>query len=77
MFKEHGHTVAMRFDGWSQQIAVYQSVCQSRLGSEYKNFSWSSHFGTRNSRTDIRPYWITFRNESDLTLVLLSVQLTK
>ena len=77
MFREHGHTVAMRFNGWSKQISAYESACRARLGSEYKNNSWSGHFGTRNGRTDFRPYWITFRNESDLTLVLLSADLTK
>ena len=77
MFKEHGHTVALRWPGWSKDIPVYESVCRNRLGREYKNYSWSGHFGTRNGRTDLRPYWITFRNEADLTLVLLSAQLTK
>lgn len=77
MFKEHGHTVAMRFNGWSKQISAYESACRARLGSEYKNFSWSSHYGTRSGRVEARPYWITFRNEADLTLVLLSVDLTK
>lgn len=77
MFREHGHTVALRFNGWSKDIPLYESVCRSRLGSEYKNYSWSSHFGTRNGHTDNRPYWITFRKESDLTLVLLSADLTK
>jgi len=75
MFKEHGHTVALRFNGWSKQIAAYESACRSRLGSEYKNFSWSSHYGSRNSRTDVRPYWITFRNEADLTMIMLSAKL--
>lgn len=71
MFKEHGHTVALRFNGWTSQISAYESACRRRLGSEYKTYSWSSHFGTRNSRTDVRPYWITFRNEADLTMVML------
>lgn len=72
MFREHGHAVALRFDGWSKDIAVYEYVCRKRLGSEYKNFNWSGHFGTRSGRNDVRPYWITFRNEADLTMILLS-----
>ena len=76
MFKEHGHTVALRFNSWSKDIAVDESVCRSRLGAEYKNYSWSGHFGTRNGRTDFRPYWITFRNEADLTMVMLSAKLS-
>ena len=77
MFREHGHVVALRFHGWSNMIAPYERACRQKLGSEYKNFSWSGHFGTSKGRSDVRPYWITFRNEADLTLVLLSVDLTK
>jgi len=77
MFRKYGHVVALRFNGWSNMIAPYERACRERLGSEYKNYSWSGHFGTRSGRVDARPYWITFRNESDLTLVLLSVNLTQ
>lgn len=77
MFKEHGHTVALRFNVYGANSQQYEKICRERLGSEWKNYSWSGHFGHRNGRTDFRPYWITFRNESDLTLVLLSADLTK
>ena len=76
MFKEHGHVVALRFSTWSKLIAPCEQVCRSRLGSEYRNFSWSGHFGSP-GRDGCRPYWITFRNEADLTLVLLSANLTQ
>lgn len=77
MFREQGHTVALRFNGWSKLIAPYERACRERLGSQYKNYSWSGHFGTRSGRNDVRPYWISFRNEADLTLVLLCADLTK
>lgn len=77
MFREHGHVVALRFHGWSKLIAPVEKICRERLGYQYKNFSWSGHFGTSKGRSDVRPYWITFRNEADLTLVLLSADLTK
>ena len=77
MFKEHGHTMALRFNGWTADISRYESACRRHLGSDWNKTSWSCYFGARNGRSDSRPYWITFRNEADLTLVLLSVDLTK
>lgn len=78
-FKENGHTVALRFNGWSIKASEVERVCSHRLGggSWNRQGQWCSYFGERNGRNDVRPYWITFRNESDLTLVLLSVDLTQ
>lgn len=78
-FKEHGHTIALRFESYvPQTIAVYEKVCRARLtGHGYnRDADWCGHFGHAPNRNSPRPYWITFRNEMDLTLVLLSVDLT-
>jgi hypothetical protein len=77
MFKEHGHTMALRFDSWNNDVSRYESACRRHLGSNWNKTSWSCHFGARNGRSDSHPYWITFRNEADLILVLLSTNLTK
>ena len=80
MFKEHGHTVALRFCAWNDQARSYEKVCRKKLGRDGGwpiNSQWYTYFGDRNGRNTSRPYWITFRNESDLTLVLLSANLTK
>ena len=37
---------------------------------------WYAYFGKNNGRAN-RPFWISFRREADLTLVLLSACLTK
>jgi hypothetical protein len=82
-FKEHGHTVALRFaNGYSDEIRAIEKVCRARLqgGGWLREHDWYSYYGERNSRYDRdigRPYWITFRRESDLTLVLLCADLTK
>jgi hypothetical protein len=81
-FKEHGHTVALRFEGWTKKATEVEKVCRERLkaGGWSRDQNWYSYYGERNSRYDrdvARPYWITFRNEADLTLVLLSADLTK
>jgi hypothetical protein len=81
-FKEHGHTVALRFDGWNSKATAVEKVCRARLqgGGWLRDHDWYSYYGERNSRRNLicgRPYWITFRRESDLTLVLLCADLTK
>jgi len=82
-FRDHGHVVAIRFsNGYSAEIRSVEKVCRDRLkgGGWSRDQDWYSYYGDRNSRYDrdaSRPYWITFRRESDLTLVLLSADLTK
>ena len=76
-FKEHGHTVALRFDNWDGTAIKYERVARSKLGGHGydRKDAWFSYFGPRSKGP--RPYWITFRNEADATLVVLSTDLTK
>jgi hypothetical protein len=81
-FRDYGHVVALRFEGHNKKSTAVEKVCRDRLqgGGWFRDHDWYSYYGDRNSRYDrdaVRPYWITFRNEADLTLVLLSVDLTK
>jgi len=76
-FRKNGHTVALRFDGWDAKVIEIESVCRARLGSGWRSVdNWYSYYGARSARFSSRPFWITFRNETDLTLVLLSCNLT-
>lgn len=76
-FKEAGHTVALRFDEWGHKPSAVEKVCRDRLGSPYaRDASWEGYFGTSKT-VGPRPYWVSFRYEKDLTLVLLSADLTK
>ena len=42
-----------------------------------RDHDWYGYYGDRPRRDAVRPYWITFRNEADATLVLLSAKLTE
>ena len=80
-FKEHGHVVALRFGDWNRKATVIEKVCREKLkgGGWSRDQDWYSYYGVQNSRyarNSVRPYWITFRNEADLTLVLLCADLT-
>ena len=78
-FKEHGHTVGLKFRRWPE-AAPYETAAKKKLGDGGwlgRPNLWYSYFGNRWACTACRPYWITFRNESDATLVVLSTDLTK
>jgi hypothetical protein len=77
-FKEYGHVVALRFGGFDIKARDIELACRAKLngGGWSRDQNWYSYYGDRNSHYDrdaSRPYWITFRNEADLTLVLLSL----
>lgn len=76
-FKEHGHTAALRFATYTEAVP-YEEIARVKLGSGgwVRHDLWYSYFGD-NRQYGTRPYWITFRNESDLTLVLLSAELSE
>lgn len=87
-FNRYGHSIALRFDFWmSTECLAYEYAAEKKLGGSGYDRSgpWCSYFGdrVRTITTDhrrnlaARSYWISFRNEADLTLVLLSVDLTK
>lgn len=79
-FKEHGHTVALRFEhGYTKDAGQIEKICRDRFNGAgwLRESDWYHYYGARSGRNDVRPYWITFRNEADLTLVILSVYLTK
>lgn len=76
-FKEAGHAVALRFDCWGSSAVAVEQMCRDRLGSMFDNGArWEGYFGQGNRLYSQRPYWISFRNEKDLTLVLLCANLT-
>ena len=76
-FKEHGHQWAFRWNSY-EPTAVYQveKILHSMHGSQYSyNQSvWKSGFGSPvRSNNGYRPYWVSFKNEYDATVVLLQV----
>jgi hypothetical protein len=73
-YRDHRHTVALRFDSWTDQAARIEILCRNRLGSGgwVPSSHWYSYYGHRPDTNSPRPYWITFRYEPDLTLILLS-----
>lgn len=78
MHKAHGHEVALRFNTWDDRAREVERVIQATFGSQYTwstttYGTWRGYFGKANSRTSSRPYWISFRNHSDLTLIMMKL----
>jgi hypothetical protein len=77
-YRENQHTIALRFDGYTIEAGAYERVCRERMpgpGNGWlRHGQWYSYYGDRSNAYSTRPYWITFRNEQDLTLVLLSIK---
>lgn len=73
-FKEQGHVVALKFpNGYDARIREIEKTCREKIGSGwYREHDWYSYYG-KSKNGMARDYWITFRRESDLTLVLLCV----
>jgi len=76
-FKQHGHVIAVRCDSWLGEGVALEKICNAKLeGRGYMpDNDWHAYFGKDNGRPN-RPFWISFRRETDLTLVLLSANLT-
>lgn len=79
MFKEQGHTVALRFNEFNRRANVIENACKAKFNTSSWDAQgpWHGRFGTRPDGYSSRPYWISFRNEADLTLILLSTDLTQ
>ena len=80
MHKEHGHTVALRFNTWGDRAREVERVTKDTFGSQYTWNTddyeyWRGYFGKANTghRSFGRPYWITFRNPADLTLIMMKL----
>ena len=82
-FKDYGHVYAFRFAEWGIKADKVEKMFKDAYGSQYarssrvdSNFrNWRASFGNRNPRNRVRPYWISFKDESMATLVLLKVEM--
>jgi hypothetical protein len=78
-YKEHHHQWAFRFDSYdSKQCPKIERIMHDTLGSQYSYSGhspvWKSNFGSPvRGYNGYRPYWISFINEADATLVLLQL----
>jgi len=81
---EYGHTHAFRFDTWSRESARVEAIMIAMLGSQYTTTrgdvvarfrDWRATFGRRPNINLPRPYMISFRDESIISVVLLKMEM--
>jgi len=79
-FKEYGHQWAFRWNSYDTKTCPrVEGIMQDMHGSQWrwsKNDSriWQANFGHVTRGNSYRPYWISFTDEADATVVLLQVQ---
>ena len=77
MHKEHGHEVALRFPTWNNRAREVEQVTKDTFGTQYTwsgtYETWCGYFGKASNPMAGRPYWITFRNHADLTLIMMKL----
>lgn len=76
-FKE-GYTCALRFDEWNAPLHNLEKKIEGLFGHPAMCIGnsklWYPKFGKIiDPVTNVRPYWIYFRNESDLTFLTLTL----
>ena len=89
-FKDYGHAYAIRFAEWDMKASKVEKIFTDAYGSQYAWSSgvdshfrnWRAYFvirgasfGIRNPQSRIRPYWISFKDESMATLVILKMEM--
>lgn len=74
-FKEHRHVAALRFNKWGDDVRAYEQAFKeiTRTSGWDKGGEWHGYFGKASGRSGSRPFFITVRDESLITLVLLKV----
>lgn len=78
-FREHGHHWAFRWDSYSPaECGQVERIFQSMHGSQYRwdprdTGMWKSNFGHPLRGHSSRPYWVSFRDQHDATVVLLKM----
>lgn len=82
-FKDYGHAYAIRFAEWDMKASKVEKIFTDAYGSQYAWSSgvdshfrnWRASFGIRDPQSRIRPYWISFKDESMATLVILKMEM--
>lgn len=80
-FKENGHKWAFRWDSYdTKTVPKVEHILHEMHGTQYRwnssgHVAWKSNFGHPvKSNHGYRPYWVSFTDEHDATVVLLKME---
>jgi hypothetical protein len=67
--KRKGYSWAFRFNSWSSDAGKVETVVK-----KFEGYRWdSTYWGKPSGRNSGRPYYVGVKNESTVTMVLLSL----
>ena len=69
--KRKGYSWAFRFDGWSSSVIKVENTVKKLEGYRWDCTFW----GKPSGRNSSRPYYVGIKNESTVTMALLSLEL--
>jgi len=78
-YKEHGHTMCFRFDGWNQEATAVEKILRGlcETGGWIRDGEWYGYYGQARVYGDSRPYFITVRDENIVSAVLLKLDINE
>jgi hypothetical protein len=78
-FREYGHTMAVKFNYYNDLARHAEDTARELLGSQYGvareplYSRWRAYFGKTPKDASRMTYWISFRDESAVTMLLLKL----
>ena len=82
--KYHGFEVGLKFDMWDKEAQRFERAAADRLGNQSWSWkyhrnerikeNWAAGFGKHDKNVGTSPYWIYFRNEALLSMILLTLE---
>ena len=72
--KRKGYAYAFRFEHWESEASKVESTVRRHEKSGYDFTFWSKKAVLNSKGYSSRPYWIGIRNESTVSMVLLSME---
>jgi hypothetical protein len=75
LYKEHGCTHAIKFSGWTTDVAKVEQFFRERYGSDYswnKPTMWKTHWAKANGRFNSRSYFIGVKDEEMIFVAKLA-----
>jgi hypothetical protein len=74
-YKEYQHQAAFRFEHWCKEAQEIEKALSSLTGTGGwdRSSAWYSYYGRASNRNSTRPYFVTVRDDTITSLVLLKV----
>ena len=75
-YRDYHHQVGVRFPEWDSNVTKLREALTEITGSYgwFRDHAWFSYYGKKSGHQTVRPFFITVRDESVLTMALMKVK---